>query len=57
MGKKEVDEIIGLFLGIVGGILLAEILSRLLGYKCPKCGADIVERQIYCNNCGYRVKK
>jgi len=56
MAKDDLDKLFGLFLGIVGGLVLAEILSRLLGYKCPKCGAEI-KGQTYCPNCGFQVRR
>jgi len=56
VAKEDLEKIIGLFLGIVGGLVLAEILARLLGYKCPRCGAE-TKGQTYCPNCGHQVRK
>jgi len=25
--------------------------------KCPKCGADILEGDLFCTNCGERIKQ
>ncbi len=57
MGKDDLEKAAGIVLGVFGGIALLEILSRLLGYKCPRCGAEIREGQMYCFNCGYQVRR
>jgi len=54
--SKDLEKIAGLLLGIAGGIALLEILSRLLGYKCPRCGAE-TKGSSPCFNCGFQVKK
>ena len=54
---KDEDKIIGILLGIVGGLALLEILSRILRRKCPHCGAEIRENQYYCLSCGFQVRK
>ena len=58
MAKDELGEAIaGIALGILGGIALAEILDRLLGKKCPKCGNSINQNQVIADNSGnwYRI--
>ena len=56
MAKDDLGEAIaGIILGILGGIALAEILSRLLGKKCPRCGNTLQPNQIYCLRCGMKV--
>ena len=56
MAKDDLGEAItGIVLGILGGIALAEILNRLLGKKCPRCGNIVQSNQIYCLRCGMKV--
>lgn len=55
MAKDDLGEAIaGIALGILGGIALAEILSRIFGKKCPRCGNTIPPNQFYCQRCGWR---
>ena len=56
MAKDDLGEAIaGIVLGVLGGIALAEILSKIFGKKCPKCGNAVDQNQIYCLNCGARL--
>lgn len=54
---KDEDKIIGIVLGILGGLALLEILSRILRRKCPHCGAEIRGNQYYCLSCGSQVRR
>ena len=57
MPKDDLGEAIaGIALGIIGGLALAEILERLFGKKCPKCGSAVDQNQMYCLNCGARLR-
>ena len=57
MAKDDLGEAIaGIVLGILGGIALAEILNRLFGKKCPRCGNIVQQDQFYCLKCGAKVK-
>lgn len=56
MAKDDLGEAIaGIALGILGGIALAEILNRIFGKKCPRCGNAVQQDQPYCLKCGERV--
>lgn len=56
MAKDDLGEAIaGIVLGVLGGIALAEILSRIFGKKCPRCGNAVQPNQPYCLKCGARL--
>ena len=57
MAKDDLGEaIVGIALGILGGLALAEILDRIFGKKCPKCGNSVDQNQMYCLNCRARLR-
>lgn len=56
MAEDDLNKLVGFFFGAIVGLMLVEILSRLLGYKCPRCGAE-TKGQIYCPNCGFQVRR
>jgi len=57
MAKDDLGEAIaGIVLGVLGGIALAEILSRIFGKKCPRCGSPVQQNQMYCLKCGEGLK-
>ena len=54
MGKN--DEIVGILLGILGGIALAELLKSLSQKRCPYCrNINEVNRE-YCKFCGGKLQ-
>lgn len=56
MSKDSNDTIIGLILGIIGGLLLLELLRTIFFKECPSCGAQIKNDQYICYKCGLQVK-
>lgn len=57
MPKDDIGEAIaGILLGIIGGLALAEILSRIFGKKCPRCNNVVQPDQLYCLKCGARLR-
>ena len=57
MPKDDLGEAIaGIALGILGGIALAEILNRIFGKKCPRCGNIVKQDEFQCLKCGAWVK-
>jgi hypothetical protein len=50
--SKETDKIIGILLGILGGLVLAELLKNLLQKRCPHCNNVNELNRDYCKFCG-----
>ena len=56
MGKKSgFDELAGVLLGIVGGLILVEVLKNLAQKKCPTCQNMNEPDREYCKFCGGRL--
>ncbi len=57
MADDDLEKVAGVVLGIIGGIALLELLSRVSGHKCPRCGSELMDGQVHCFKCGFQVKK
>ena len=56
MGKKDnFEDIVGIALGILGGIALAELLKNLFQKRCPRCNNVNEASRNYCKFCGGRL--
>lgn len=56
MSKDDTDAILGLILGIIGGLLLLELLRLIFFKECPICGTQIKNDQFVCYKCGSQVR-
>ncbi len=57
MAKNDIGSVIGsIAIGVVGGLIAAEILSKLFEKRCPNCNSKVSHEQECCYNCGCRLK-
>jgi len=56
MSKNNGDKLVGILLGILGGIALAELLKNLLQKKCPYCNNLNESNREHCKFCGRRLQ-
>ena len=57
MSKDDgLDDLVGIALGIIGGIALAEILKKFMKKRCRYCNNLNEPNQIYCKFCRGRLE-
>lgn len=54
--RNELDEVIGVILGIIGGIALVELLKNLFQKKCSYCNNLNEANRESCKFCGGSLK-
>lgn len=54
--KSALDEAVGIALGILGGIALAELLKSLSQKKCSNCNNINEANREFCKFCGGRLQ-